>query len=158
VDDRPGDGAGLTVRGGRPGDAPFVVALGAVAFARFGEYASVMTSFLASPEVAVFVALRGGEKAGFALVDRGPASLGFVDLVAIAVEAGQRRAGVGRALLTQVIAWCTARGEAPVLVLTIADDNPAAIALFREMGFTTLPGEPGRYALGQRSLRMARGI
>jgi ribosomal-protein-alanine N-acetyltransferase len=158
VDDRPEAGPGLTIREGRPGDEPFVVALGAVAFARFGDYAPVMRGFLENPDVACFVACWATHPVGFALVDAAPASSGYADLVAIAVDARHRRSGIGRALLLRVIASCEARGDASLLVLTVAEDNDAAIALFRSLGFETIRGLLGRYAGGQRSRRMARPV
>jgi ribosomal protein S18 acetylase RimI-like enzyme len=135
-----------------------VVALGAVAFARFGEYAPVMRGFLESEDVTSWIAERDGEPVGFALADT-PAAYGeLADLVAIAVDARHRRAGVGRALLSHVIAACEERKGLSLLILTVADDNHAAIALFRSFGFEMVPGLLGRYAGGQRSRRMARPV
>ena len=153
--DRPEDGPRLTVRRGRPPDAPFVVGLGAVAFARFGEYAPIMQEFLASPDVVVFIAEAAGQRVGFALVDLPPAHPGFADLVAIAVHAKHRRTGVGRALLSHVIASLEERAAPSLLVLTVADDNDAALALFRARGFEIVASSLGRYAGGQSSHRMA---
>lgn len=153
--DRPEDGPGLTVRRGRPEDAPFVVGLGAVAFARFGDYAPIMLEFLANPEVAVFIAEGAGQRVGFALLDLPSAHPGFADLVAIAVHARHRRTGVGRALLSHVIASLEERAAPSLLVLTVADDNDAALALFRARGFEIVAGSLGRYAGGQSSHRMA---
>jgi len=158
VGDRSEAGPGLTVRPGRPDDAQFVVALGAVAFARFGEYAPVMRGFLESGDVTSWIAERDGEPVGFALADTPAAYGGLADLVAIAVDARHRRAGVGRALLSRVIAACEQRGGLSLLILTVADDNHAAIALFRSFGFEMVPGLLGRYAGGQRSRRMARPV
>jgi ribosomal-protein-alanine N-acetyltransferase len=158
VEDRSEDGPGLKIRLGGQADAPYVVALGTAAFARFGDYAPIMTSFLQSPDVASFIAWTAGQRVGFALVDRPPEVPGLADLVAIAVEPSHRRSGVGRALMAGVIAACEARGEPSVLVLTVADDNRAAIGLFRAFDFHMLPGSLGRYAGGQRSRRMARNV
>ncbi len=74
--DHPGDGGALTVRGGGRADAAYVVALGAIAFSPFGDYAPVMREFLASPEVVSFIAETSGEPVGFALLDRVPGSAG----------------------------------------------------------------------------------
>jgi ribosomal protein S18 acetylase RimI-like enzyme len=158
VGDHPRDGGALTVRGGGRADAAYVVALGAIAFAPFGDYAPVMREFLASPEVVSFIAETSGEPVGFALLDRVPGSDGLADLVAIAVDARHRRAGIGRALLTRVIAACAEEPKASLLVLTVADGNDGAIALFRSMGFRMIPGSPGRYAGGQPSRRMGRSV
>jgi len=81
-----------------------------------------------------------------------------VDLVAIAVDARHRRTGVGRALLSRVIESLEARAMPSMLVLTVADDNDAALALFRARGFETIPGSLGLYAGGQTSHRMAKVV
>ena len=158
MEDRARDGSGLTVRAGVWGDAPFIVALGAAAFARFGDYAPIMQSFLDSPSVDAWIAETGHGPAGFALVETDPRLPGFADLVAIAVDPRHRREGVGTALLQRVIASCR-EGRAPLLlVLTVAEDNEPAIALFRRAGFEMVPGLIGHYAGGQRSRRMAKPL
>lgn len=156
--DRARDGAGVTIRDGLPSDAQFVVELGATAFARFGNYGPIMREFLASPHVVSFVAESEGEPIGFALVDVPGTRGGLADLVAIAVETKHRRTGVGGALLRRVIASREERDEMSLLVLTVADDNHDAIALFRSQGFEMIPGSAGRYAGGQRSRRMAKPV
>lgn len=156
--DRPHDRPGLTIRAGRPDDGPFVIELGARAFARFGEYGPIMQEFLASPEVSSFIAEAEGSPVGFALLDAPEAHREIADLVAIAVDSRHRRQGVGHALLARVIASREERGQPSVLVLTVADDNDAAITLFRSHGFELLPGSFGRYAGGQTSRRMAKPV
>jgi ribosomal protein S18 acetylase RimI-like enzyme len=158
VGDRRRDGPPLTIRDGRRADAPFVVRLGAAAFARFGDYGPIMQGFFASPDVSSFVAELSGEPVGFALLDAPAAIPAFADLVAIAVAAEHRRSGVGRALLSRVIASREDSGEQSLLLLTVAEDNAAAIALFHEFGFEMMPGSMGRYAGGQTSRRMARPL
>jgi ribosomal-protein-alanine N-acetyltransferase len=158
VDDRPQDGPALTVREGAPQDAPFIVRLGVAAFAPFGEYGTIMEAFLASSDVVAFVAETAGAPVGFALVETPGGHRGVADLVAIAVDPRYRRRGAGRALLSRVIAFVEARREASLIVLTVADDNDAAIRLFRDHGFQMLPGTSGRYAGGQTSRRMARAV
>ena len=156
--DRACDGAGLNVREGRPDDVPFVIGLGATAFARFGDYGPIMREFLASPEVRSFIAEEAGERVGFVLVQTPSHRPGVKDLVAIAVEAAHRRTGVGRSLLTRVIASLEGRQDASLLVLTVADDNASAIRLFRGLGLEMIPGVFGSYAGGQRSRQMARWV
>jgi ribosomal protein S18 acetylase RimI-like enzyme len=158
VGDRPQDGAGLTIRAGAATDAPFVVGLGATAFARFGDYGPIMREFLGSPDVTAFIAETAGESVGFALVDQPAGFRRVVDLVAIAVEHTHRRTGIGRALLRRVIAFLEERDEPTLLVLTVAEDNLDAIALFRLMGFQMIPGSDGLYAGGQTSRRMGRSV
>jgi ribosomal protein S18 acetylase RimI-like enzyme len=135
-----------------------VVALGTTAFAPFGVYGPIMREFLASPDVASFIAEAAGERVGFALVESPPTHPGFADLVAIAVDSRHRRTGVGRALLSRVIANFEARRAASLLVLTVADDNAPAITLFSSLGFEMIPGTFGHYTGGQTSRRMARYV
>jgi ribosomal-protein-alanine N-acetyltransferase len=158
VGDRPEIGPGLTIREARPADEAFVVDVGTAAFARFGDYAPILEGFLASPHVTCFIAETAGDRAGFALLELPPAAEGLADLVAIAVDPRRRRAGIGRALLARTVAFCEQRGETTLLLLTVADDNDAAIALFRSQGFSMVPGSPGYYAGGQRSRRMAKSL
>jgi ribosomal protein S18 acetylase RimI-like enzyme len=54
-----------------------------------------------------------------------------------------------------VIASLEERAAPCLLVLTVADDNDAALALFRARGFEIVSGSLGRYAGGQISHRMA---
>jgi ribosomal protein S18 acetylase RimI-like enzyme len=158
VGDRSHDGPGLTIREGGPADAPFVVGLGETAFARFGDYGPIMREFLGSPHVVSFIACAAGERVGFALLETPAAHRGIADLVAIAVESRHRRTGVGRALLRSVIASREEWGQPSLLILTVADDNDDAIALFRSHGFEMIPGSLGRYAGGQTSRRMAKPL
>jgi ribosomal protein S18 acetylase RimI-like enzyme len=158
VGDRREDGGALLIRAGTTDDHPFVVGLGAVAFARFGDYDPVLREFLAHPDVSVWIAEAGPEPAGFALLERPAAAPGFADLVAIAVDPRHRRKGVARALLAKAVDTVEERGEPGLLALTVADDNHGAIALFRSFGFEMIPGSLGRYAGGQTSRRMVRTV
>jgi ribosomal protein S18 acetylase RimI-like enzyme len=158
MDDHRQVGARLTVREGRPDDAPFVVGLGTTAFARFGDYGPIMREFFGSADVTSFIAEAAGERVGFALVEAPPTRPWLKDLVAIAVDSKHHRTGVGRSLLSRVIASLEARQDASLLVLTVADDNDPAIALFRGLGFEMIPGVFGSYAGGQTSRQMARYV
>lgn len=156
--DRTEDGPGLIVRRGRRSDAGFIIGLGEAAFARFGDYGPIMEHFLASPDVTSYVAEETARPTGFALLDAPASQPGLADLVAIAVDPRHRRKGVGRALLTQVIADRERLRRPSLLLLTVAGDNDAAIALFRSEGFELVPGSTGRYAGGQESWRMVRPV
>jgi ribosomal protein S18 acetylase RimI-like enzyme len=158
VGDRSEAGPELTVRRGDRTDDRFIVGLGTTAFARFGEYRSIMEGFLDEPEVTSYVAWENGARIGFALLDRPPSAPGLADMVAIAVDPAHQRKGVGRALLARVIAECSSPGRISILTLTVAGDNDGAIALFRSEGFAMLAGSAGRYAGGQESWRMVRRI
>lgn len=132
-----------------------MIAAGTAAFARFGDYEPILRAFLSEDDVEAWIAEAEGAPAGFALVERPKHLPGFADLVAIAVTPAHRRRGLAAGLLRAVIADATRRGE-PLLALTVAEDNDAAIALFTRFGFRMLPGSVGHYAGGQRSRRMVR--
>ncbi|HEX4825812.1 MAG TPA: GNAT family N-acetyltransferase [Candidatus Polarisedimenticolaceae bacterium] len=132
-----------------------MIAAGVEAFARFGDYEPILRAFLGKDDVSSWIAEEDGHPAGFALVERPLVLPGFADLVAIAVTPEHRRRGLAGGLLRAVVQDAERRGE-PLLALTVAEDNAAAIALFTRHGFRMIPGSAGHYAGGQRSRRMVR--
>ncbi|MBA3262004.1 MAG: GNAT family N-acetyltransferase [Thermoleophilaceae bacterium] len=59
------------------------------------------------------------------------------------VRSDARRSGLGRALVTGAFERARARGCRRI-DLDVNEDNANALALYREMGFTTEPKPPGR--------------
>lgn len=59
---------------------------------------------------------------------------GRVELISMWVDAGARGAGVGAALVTEVVEWARTSGAAAV-VLSVKEMNTPASALYRRMGF-----------------------
>ena len=66
------------------------------------------------------------------------------DIQTIAVAAGARRHGVGRALMRQLIAEARERGAREVF-LEVRADNPNAKALYDELGFEAIAVRPRYY-------------
>ena len=58
-----------------------------------------------------------------------------VELYAVWVTPAFRRTGVGRALIDYGRAWSQSKGAARIRV-GIFEDNPAALAFYRSVGFT----------------------
>lgn len=66
------------------------------------------------------------------------------DILTLGVVAGQRRRGVGRALVEALLARLpTAPGR---LTLEVAADNAAALRFYRDLGFMRVGCRPGYYA------------
>ncbi len=67
------------------------------------------------------------------------------EILTLAVDPAARRQGVGARLVREGAAEAAARGAAR-LFLEVADDNPAALALYARTGFTEAGRRPGYYA------------
>lgn len=97
--------------------------------------AAEIAALLAAPGFAV------ASEAGFAL---GRSVAGEAELVTVAVDPSARRAGRGRALLTAFEARARSLG-ADTAFLEVADDNVAALALYRASGWTETGRRRGYY-------------
>ncbi|MEU4804236.1 GNAT family N-acetyltransferase [Actinosynnema sp. NPDC023587] len=56
-----------------------------------------------------------------------------------------RGAGVGRALVTDMVAWARRNGFAAIQFNAVVDTNTAAIRLYESLGFITLGVAPGAF-------------
>ena len=66
------------------------------------------------------------------------------EILTIATAESARRQGLGRAILDDVTAKLRERGTRE-LFLEVAEDNPAALALYRDTGFQPIGRRPGYY-------------
>ncbi len=103
---------------------------------------------MADPNVAALVAEPDGRPAGFALV-RTVAD--EAEVIAVGVRPGDRRGGIGRALLEAMVARARDRG-ARSLFLEVAEDNPVAQALYISRGFLQVGRRPGYYRRKESSV------
>jgi len=106
-------------------------------------------AFSAPWDMAAFESLLG--QAGVVAIE---APQGFIlirsvadeaEILTLAVDPGARRQGLGARLVREGAAAAAARGAAR-LFLEVADDNPAALALYAGAGFTEAGRRPGYYA------------
>jgi GNAT superfamily N-acetyltransferase len=104
-----------------------------------GGYAWFLGTQLADEDVAIFVAERGDQVAGYVYAAIEPRSwkelreeAGFVHDVV--VDERFRRAGIATALVEAAAAWFGSRGV-PRIVLWTAERNEAAHRLFARLGF-----------------------
>lgn len=73
------------------------------------------------------------------------------------VSGAARGRGVGGRLISDMLAWCRARGFAAVQFNAVVDTNTAAIRLYERHGFMTLGTAPGAFEhpeLGRVGLRI----
>ena len=136
---------GDIIRPALAGDAALLAALHAPCFPEEPWPADAMAGLLESP--GVFGLIDGGETAG-----AGEAA-GFIlcriaadegEVLTLAVLPGARRSGLGGRLLAGAFAWFAAWGVR-TLFLEVAEDNPAALALYRGAGFRPVGRRPGYY-------------
>jgi ribosomal protein S18 acetylase RimI-like enzyme len=59
------------------------------------------------------------------------------ELCDVAVDAAFRRRGIGSALVTALLRWCSQR-QCTIIELTCRRDNAAAFALYERLGFRTV--------------------
>lgn len=147
-----------TLRPMRPTDRAALARLGESVFSRFGRYEGALAGWLRHTQVRTVVAQADGKAIGFAMVGPVPDALGGTDayLLALAVDEEARRRGVGRGLLAAAVdearrgrrRWGTEQ-----LRLDVAEDNDAAIGLFRSAGFVDAASAEV-YAGGQSALSM----
>ena len=151
---------GLTVAPATAEHRDFVRALSAEVFARFGYYDATLPPLIGLPWIRTFVAVAAGLPVGFAMCSLEDAAAGEIDLIAVAVLPEWQARGVGRLLLRHVEEQ--ARGlldaDAPLIRLTVAEDNERARSVFERFGFKTVPDEPGTYPGGQRSVEMRKRL
>jgi ribosomal-protein-alanine N-acetyltransferase len=101
-----------------------------------------MDEVLRSPGVFALMAFDGADPAGFAL---GRLAGDEAELLTLCVRPNARRGGIGHALVV-ALAACVPRVRA--IFLEVGEDNPAARALYRGLGFVEVGRRPGYYARG----------
>jgi ribosomal-protein-alanine N-acetyltransferase len=102
----------------------------------------------------ILVAESGGDVVGYAVL---MFAGGSGDLSRIAVDPSFRRQGIARRLLDEVIDLAH-RLELDALLLEVAADNEAALALYAEEGFVEVDRRPRYYADARDAIVMRRSV
>lgn len=123
------------------GDSPNMADLHALAF-RDSWSASEMTSLIRGVGAFGFVARQDGEIAGFVLCRT---IADESEILTLATAPAHRRCGVASGLMDAASSQAAERG-ALRLFLEVAEDNHAAIALYRGMGFEQVGARSGYYS------------
>lgn len=151
----------VSLRRGDRGDRGFIVGLARDTFVAFGEYGEIVSRWLDASGAVSIVARAGERRIGFAVIAPhrllGVLRPRFAELVAIAVEPGNRTRGVGRCLLerAELIARTWDAGE---VRLHTAHENAIAQRFFSRAGYRPLDSAPSFYPNGQSALEMARAL
>jgi ribosomal-protein-alanine N-acetyltransferase len=136
-------------------DLPRVLAIERESFASPWTEDNFRHEIESNPLAWNLVAERGGELAGFVCAYLVADELMIND---IAVETTQRRSGIGRALLRQLLDGARARGCRRA-TLEVRPTNAAARRLYEDFGFTVVGHRRGYYAdTGEDALLMVLGL
>jgi RimJ/RimL family protein N-acetyltransferase len=140
-------GDGIRIAGPRDADriAALLTQLG---YAHDRDQASAqLLAWAAEPQGEVLVAVAGAAAAGFAAVHRVPyfeRPGAFARVVALSVDAGRRRTGVGRRLMAAVERWALARGCTAVEVTSLRSRDTAH-RFYAALGYEDRSAESGRF-------------
>jgi [ribosomal protein S18]-alanine N-acetyltransferase len=118
------------------GDLDAIMAIERASFGGDAWSAAAMSADLASPHNHYVVALEAGRIIGYAGL-RAPAGAKDGDIQTIALDAGLRGGGRGRALLETLLTEASKRGVREVF-LDVRADNPVAQSLYASTGFVEI--------------------
>jgi L-amino acid N-acyltransferase YncA len=103
-------------------------------------------AWLRPPPARVVVAADGDRVVGTAnMYANRPGPGSHVASGSLMVAATARGRGVGRALVTDMIAWARTSGFAAIQFNAVVETNTSAIRLYESLGFTTLGVAPGAF-------------
>ena len=146
----------VVVRPSRRSDEGFIRLLSRISFSRYGSYERILGEWFVSGYALSVTAMRGGRRAGFAMLGM-PAHMGYppnlCEVLAIAVAPENRRHGLGALLMEDMLAKAQQR-HAEFLVLHTAVDNTSAQRLFQRHGFMLLDTQRRFYPNGQDAVMM----
>ncbi len=124
-----------------PSQAELLAAIHAEAFDRPWSRAD-FAELLASPGVFGWLSLAGEAPLGFVLAR---AVADEAEILTLAVSPDRRRRGIGRSLIEAALFEARARGAARIW-LEVAEDNVAALTLYRAAGFAPTGRRRGYYS------------
>lgn len=79
------------------------------------------------------------------------------DVLTLTVAPKYRRAGIGRAMLDQLIAWAKMR-KAPAIFLEVREGNVEASPLYKSAGFVPISTRSNYYSLGVNAVIMKKDL
>jgi RimJ/RimL family protein N-acetyltransferase len=143
----PAYGDGIRIAGPRDAE-PIATLLSALGYPHDRDQAAAeLLAWAAEAQGEVLVAEADGAAAGFAAVHRIPyfeRPGAFARVVAVSVDAGHRRAGIGRRLMAAVERWATAHGCVGVEVTSLRSRDDAH-RFYHALGYADRCAESGRF-------------
>ena len=150
----------IAIRPARRSDTDYVVQLSEQAFRVYGPYEGLVSQWLDTAPTETLIACIDLRPVGFAMIGQLSAAANrweLLELLAIAVERGRRRNGIGAALMKAVESRATEL-HAQRIVLHTGTDNVAAQALFARSGYTPSEIKQRFYPAGQDAVMMSKAI
>jgi ribosomal-protein-alanine acetyltransferase len=144
------------LRPARAGDVDALLAIEEAVFRTDRLSRASFRRLVASASVAVLVAEADGRIAGYCIL-LFRANSPVARLYSIAVGPGQSGRGIGRMLIAAAEREARAR-SCSALRLEVREDNPRAIAIYRQSGFQITGSQPDYYEDGMTAVRMAKGL
>ena len=142
-------GSEIELRAARVEDAPAIAALARVSLPEAWSTLS-FRSALERPTVLGQIVTRGESLVGFAIAGRADLE---AEILSIAVDEGERGAGLGRRLLESLLSRLRAVGAQRVH-LEVRGSNAAALALYESLGFRTSRRRERYYRDGEDALEL----
>lgn len=127
-----------------PSHAPVISALLRLSFPD-GWSEDAVSSLLELFTTQGWLALDGEEPVGVILLQL---AAGQAEVLTLAVRPERRKLGVAKALLEQALAHVLQSGAAEI-ILDVAVDNAAALALYQSFGFVEVARRKGYYGSGE---------
>jgi ribosomal protein S18 acetylase RimI-like enzyme len=141
-------------------DEGFISGLSAKVFNIYGPYREMIRRWLGLDTTTTLIALEEGKPVGFVMLGALERDLGIpavTELLAIAVEPGRQRMGIGRMLLHEIEKKAASLGEKRLFLHT-ATENIAAQKLFITNGYRPQETKRSFYPRGQDALMMVKEI
>jgi len=138
----PGSGSGAAeIRPAAVADAGLIAGLHGLCFPEQPWDGAAISALMRPPRAFSFLALVGGQPAGFCLAR---SAADESEILTLGVDPRQRGRGIARRLLAAVLLEARERA-CSLLYLEVAVDNEAALALYRRSGFEVAGRRPGYY-------------
>ncbi len=148
----------IFVRRAGPGDVAYIQELSNRSFQQYGSYDNVLSQWFELGSTVTLLACQGKKAIGFAmlgnpLVNHHSPPI-VMELLAIAVEPGRRRKGIGDLLMREVKNTAHQQRVEKLLLHTAVENLPAR-RLFKRHGFAAAQFKKSFYPHGQDALMMS---